>query len=219
MIALIDYGAGNLTSVRKALTALGADFTVPASTDVCAQASGIIVPGVGHFAATAALEGDWLPAIRSAVAAGVPLFGICLGMQWLLDGSDEAPEVQGLGVIRGRISKLENDPDRRLKVPHVGWNALDFRPANATGRLPRLFEDLPTGAQVYFTHSYAAPVTDECVASTTHANTFSSVVERDNIFGVQFHPEKSGTAGLQILRNFLKACRPPLPKAAAEHAC
>jgi glutamine amidotransferase len=205
VIALIDYGAGNLTSVRKALTALGADFTVPASAGVCAQASGIIVPGVGHFAATAALEGEWLQAIRSAAAAGVPLFGICLGMQWLFDGSDEAPEVQGLGVIRGRISKLQNDPDRRLKVPHVGWNALDFRPTEP-GRPPRLFEDLPSGAQVYFTHSYAAPVTDECVASTTHANTFSSVVERGNIFGVQFHPEKSGTAGLQILRNFLKAC-------------
>ena len=219
MIALIDYGAGNLTSVRKALTALGADFTVPASSDVCAQASGIIVPGVGHFAATAALEGEWLQAIRSAVRAGVPLFGICLGMQWLFDGSDEAPEVQGLGVIRGRISKLDNDPDRRLKVPHVGWNALDFLPAKAPGRPPRLFEDLPSGAQVYFTHSYAAPVTEECVASTTHANTFSSVVERGNIFGVQFHPEKSGTAGLQILRNFLKACAPPSPKASAGQRC
>jgi glutamine amidotransferase len=210
VIALIDYGAGNLTSVRKALTALGADFTVPASTDACAQASGIIVPGVGHFAATAALEGQWLHAIRSAATAGVPLLGICLGMQWLFDGSDEAPEVQGLGVIRGRISKLQNDPERRMKVPHVGWNALDFRPSTASGaRSPRLFDDLPSGAQVYFTHSYAAPVTDECVASTEHANTFSSVVERDNIFGVQFHPEKSGPAGLQILRNFLTVCGPP----------
>jgi glutamine amidotransferase len=207
MIALIDYGAGNLTSVRKALTALGAGFTVPASTDVCATASGIIVPGVGHFAATAALEGEWLQAIRSAVAAGVPLLGICLGMQWLFDGSDEAPEVQGLGVIRGRISKLRNDPGRRLKVPHVGWNALDFRSAAASDApSPRLFANLSSGAQVYFTHSYAAPVTEECVASTSHANTFSSVVERGSVFGVQFHPEKSGTAGLQILRNFLQAC-------------
>ena len=214
MIALIDYGAGNLTSVRKALTALGADFTVPASTDVCAQASGIIVPGVGHFAATAALEGEWLLAIRSAVSAGVPLLGICLGMQWLFEGSDEAPEVEGLGVIPGRIGRLQNDLERRLKVPHVGWNALDFRTSGA-----RLFQGLSSGAQVYFTHSYAAPVTVECVASTAHANTFSSVVERDNIFGVQFHPEKSGNAGLQILRNFLTVCGTPSRKASALPAC
>ena len=200
MIALIDYGAGNLTSVRKALTALGADFTVPTSTAACEGSSGIIVPGVGHFAATAALEGDWLRSIKAAVTSGVPLLGICLGMQWLFDGSDEAPEVQGLGVIHGQIARLQNDPGRRLKVPHVGWNSLDF------SGTARLFEGLTSGAQVYFTHSYAAPVTDECVASTQHANTFSSVVERDNIFGVQFHPEKSGEAGLQILRNFVRVC-------------
>ena len=214
MIALIDYGAGNLTSVRKALTALGAEFVVPSSPEVCSQASGIIVPGVGHFAATAALEGEWLQSIRSAVTAGVPLFGICLGMQWLFEGSDEAPEVQGLGVVPGRITKLENDPGRRLKVPHVGWNALNFRSGRA-----RLFEGLAPGAQVYFTHSYAAPVTAECVASTEHANTFSSVVERDNIFGVQFHPEKSSDAGLQILRNFLRVCAPASPKVRAGQRC
>ena len=214
MIALIDYGAGNLTSVRKALAALGADFTVPASIDACTQVSGIIVPGVGHFAATAALEGEWRQAIRSAVAAGIPLLGICLGMQWLFDGSDEAPDVKGLGVIPGRISRLQSDPERRLKVPHVGWNALDFRTGGA-----RLFQGLSSGAQVYFTHSYAAPITDECVASTAHANTFSSVVERDNLFGVQFHPEKSGNAGLQILRNFLTVCGPLSPKAPAGAAC
>jgi glutamine amidotransferase len=210
VIALIDYGAGNLTSVRKALTALRADFTIPTSTDACGQASGIIVPGVGHFAATAALEGEWLQALKAAVTAGVPLLGICLGMQWLFDGSDEAPEVQGLGVIHGRITKLQNDPDRRLKVPHVGWNALEF-----TGTA-RLLEGLTSGSQVYFTHSYAAPVTGDCVAATEHANTFSSVVERDNIFGVQFHPEKSGDAGLQILRNFVRVCGPPPPPPAGQ---
>jgi glutamine amidotransferase len=213
VIALIDYGAGNLTSVRKALTALGADFTVPTSTGACEQASGIIVPGVGHFAATAALEGEWLQAIASAVGAGTPLLGICLGMQWLFDGSDEAPEVQGLGIIHGRIAKLQNDLARRLKVPHVGWNALEFRGT------ARLLQGLTPGSQVYFTHSYAAPVTGECVASTEHANTFSSVVERDNVFGVQFHPEKSGDAGLQILRNFLQVCGPPSPKAPAGQGC
>jgi glutamine amidotransferase len=217
VIALIDYGAGNLTSVRKALTALGADFTVPSTVDACRDASGIIVPGVGHFAATAALEDEWLDAIGSAVASGVPLLGICLGMQWLFAGSDEAPEVRGLGVIPGRITRLQNDPSRRLKVPHVGWNALEFQPPN--GGQARLFQGLSSGAQVYFTHSYAAPVTGECVAATVHANTFSSVVERDNIFGVQFHPEKSGEAGLQILRNFLRACGPPSPTASAGQRC
>jgi glutamine amidotransferase len=217
VIALIDYGAGNLTSVRKALTALGADFTIPSSVDACRTASGIIVPGVGHFAATAALEGAWLDAIRSALVSGVPLLGICLGMQWLFEGSDEASAVRGLGVIPGRITRLQNDPIRRLKVPHVGWNSLEFRRVN--GAQARLLQGLPSGAQVYFTHSYAAPMTDECVASTAHANTFSSVVERDNIFGVQFHPEKSGDAGLQILRNFLRVCGPPAPKATAGQAC
>jgi glutamine amidotransferase len=202
VIALIDYGAGNLTSVKKALGALGAAFTVPASPEACGKASGIVVPGVGHFAATAALEGAWKEAIARAVQVGTPLLGICLGMQWLFEGSDEAPEVKGLGLIRGRIARLVGDPARSLKVPHVGWNALEFRAPDA-----RLLQGLATGVQVYFTHSYAAPVTPECVASTTHAGTFASVVERGRVFGVQFHPEKSGDVGLQILRNFLEACR------------
>jgi len=200
VIALVDYGAGNLTSVRKALTALGADFIVPSTPDDCRQARGIIVPGVGHFGATAALDSPWRAAIGDAARSGRPLFGICVGMQWLFEGSEEAPEVDGLGVIAGRIARLAGDPVQRLKVPHVGWNSLEFR-----GRA-RLLQGLTTGAQVYFTHSYAAPVTPECVASTTHANTFSSAVEWDNIFGVQFHPEKSGDAGLHILRNFLEIC-------------
>ena len=224
MIALIDYGAGNLTSVRKALTWLGADFIVPATPAECATARGVIVPGVGHFAATAALKGEWRAAIGEAVRGGTPLLGICLGMQWLFEGSDEAPEVAGLGVIPGRIVRLQGDAERRLKIPHVGWNALDFRPSTALGTSPsaalganpsttsgtsgeaRLLKGLSSGAPVYFTHSYAAPVTTECVAATTHSSTFAAVVERDNIFGVQFHPEKSGDAGLQVLRNFLQAC-------------
>jgi len=201
VIALVDYGAGNLTSVRKALTALGADFIVPSAPDELRGARGLIVPGVGHFGTTAALDAPWRDAIGGAVRSGLPLFGICVGMQWLFDGSDEAPGVAGLGVIAGRITRLAGDAERRLKVPHVGWNSLDFRGTS------RLLQGLATGAQVYFTHSYAAPITPECVASTTHANSFSSVVERDNLFGVQFHPEKSGEAGLTILRNFLETCR------------
>ena len=198
MIALVDYGAGNLTSVRKALSALRAEFTTPARPDELTSASAVIVPGVGHFAATSALDEPWREAIGAAARQGTPLFGICVGMQWLFEGSDEAPGVAGLGVMQGRIARLDGDADRRLKVPHVGWNALDFT------RAARLLRGLDSGAQVYFTHSYAAPVTSECVAATTHANTFAAAVERDNVFGVQFHPEKSGDAGLQILRNFLE---------------
>jgi glutamine amidotransferase len=201
VIALVDYGAGNLTSVKKALTSLGASFVVPSDPSECRRASAVIVPGVGHFAATARLDAPWREAIGDTTRSGTPLFGICVGMQWLFQGSDEAPGVAGLGVMPGRISRLDGNADQRLKVPHVGWNALTFtQPA-------RLLAGLAAGSQVYFTHSYAAPVTADCVASTTHANTFSSVVERDNIFGVQFHPEKSGDVGLQILRNFLEIVR------------
>jgi len=201
VIALVDYGAGNLTSVRKALSALGAEFMTPEQPPDVKGARAVIVPGVGHFAATSALHEEWRVAIGGAARAGTPLFGICVGMQWLFEGSDEAPGVAGLGVMKGRITRLDGDAEKRLKVPHVGWNALDFT------REARLLRGLDSGAQVYFTHSYAAPVTSECIAATTHANTFAAAVERDNIFGVQFHPEKSGDAGLQILRNFLEICR------------
>jgi len=200
VIALIDYKAGNLTSVRKALAFLGSDFIVPESPAQCAGAKGLIVPGVGHFSATEALDANWRQTVRAAVDEGTPLLGICVGMQWLFEGSDEAPGVPGLGLMQGRIARLEGNAEARLKVPHVGWNALDIRGQG------RLLQGLSSGAQVYFTHSYAAPVTDACAASTAHGTLFSSAVERDNVFGVQFHPEKSGEAGLQILRNFLTVC-------------
>jgi len=201
VIALVDYGAGNLTSVRKALSALGAEFMTPEQPSDLTGARAVIVPGVGHFAATSALDGEWRQTIGDAARAGTPLFGICVGMQWLFEGSEEAPGVAGLGVMKGRIARLDGDAEKRLKVPHVGWNALDFT------RDARLLRGLDSGAQVYFTHSYAAPVTTECIAATTHANTFAAAVERENVFGVQFHPEKSGDAGLQILRNFLEIAR------------
>ncbi len=234
MIALIDYGAGNLTSVRKALTALGADFATPARPEECARFSALIVPGVGNFAATSALVGPWRDALAETVRRGTPLLGICLGMQWLFEGSDEAPDVLGLGVLEGRVTRLRGNAEAGLKIPHVGWNALNFR--GHTGSAPRphhhptsgadllaapkprsgeggsgprgrILAGLDDGAHVYFTHSYAAPVTDACVAATTHVDTFAAVVERDNVFGVQFHPEKSSDAGLQIIRNFLEVTR------------
>jgi glutamine amidotransferase len=133
VIALIDYGAGNLTSVKKALTALGAEFSVPGSPDACAGASGLIVPGVGHFSATTALGPPWREAIAASVREGTPLLGICVGMQWLYEGSEEAPGVPGLGVLPGRCRLLSGDAAERLKIPHVGWNALDLCGANPSG--------------------------------------------------------------------------------------
>ena len=212
MITLIDYGAGNLTSVRKALSALGAVVDTPQSPAECARASGVIVPGVGNFAATSALVGPWRNTISETVRRGTPLLGICLGMQWLFEGSDEAPDVPGLGVLEGRVTRLRGDAVAGLKIPHVGWNALKFRGptsrgADLSGPRSRMLAGLDDGAHVYFTHSYAAPITEACVAATTHGDTFASVVERGNVFGVQFHPEKSSDAGLQIIRNFLEVTR------------
>lgn len=192
-IALIDYGAGNLTSVRKGFAAAGAELLSPRHPEDLTGVAAIVVPGVGHFGATATLDGAWRDAIREAVGLGVPLLGICLGLQWLFAGSDEAPEARGLGAIPGRCTRL---PSGR-KVPHVGWNSIEIiRPS-------RLLAGLRDGTQVYFTHSYAAPVTDECAAVTTYGDRFAAAVERDNVFGVQFHPEKSGAAGIAVLRNFV----------------
>jgi len=200
MIALIDYGAGNLTSVRKALAAAGAEFVTPRTPAGLAGAAGVIVPGVGHFGATASLDGPWRAAIRARVAEGCPLFGICLGMQWLFDESTEAPGVAGLGLLAGRCTRLDNQGGA-LKVPHVGWNALSFP------RQTRLLDGVRSGTYVYFTHSYAAPITAAAAATTSYGNTFASAVEQDHVFGVQFHPEKSSDAGIQMIGNFLARCR------------
>lgn len=195
MIALVDYGAGNLTSVQKAFTALGAPIFTPQSPPDLNRADAIVVPGVGHFDATRSLAHGWESTIRGRVQAGVPILGICLGMQWLFDGSDEAPLVRGLGALRGTVQRLS--APRPLKVPHVGWNTL-------TPRRPcRILAGVEPEAFVYFSHSFAVPVTPECAATTCHGTTFAAAVERDHVVGVQFHPEKSGDAGLRILRNFV----------------
>jgi imidazole glycerol-phosphate synthase subunit HisH len=201
-IALIDYKAGNLTSVKKALATIGADVFVPATPDELAVAQGIIVPGVGHFAATRALDETWIAAILERIGEGRPLFGICLGMQWLFEGSDEAPDLPGLGLLAGRCYRLgQAGPEGlapQIKVPHVGWNSLNLT------RESMIAEGVPQGAQVYFTHSYVAPVTDDAIAVTQHGELFAAIVQHGQISGVQFHPEKSGDVGLRVLRNFLE---------------
>ncbi len=213
-IALIDYGAGNLTSVRKALTHLGARYDTPAAPAALESVRGVIVPGVGNFDATSALDNTWRRAIAGVVERGGLLLGICLGLQWLFEGSAEAPERAGFGAMAGRCRLIEpsangdeateaggdagSDVGQRLKVPHVGWNSL------RRTRDSWVLDGVAEGDQVYFTHSYAAPVTGDCVASTTYGIEFASLVERDRLVGMQFHPEKSGDIGLRLFRNVLE---------------
>ena len=196
MIALIDYHAGNLTSVKKALATIGADVFVPQHPEDLAKAHGVIVPGVGHFGATRTLDRPWVDAILERIGEGRPLLGICLGMQWLFEGSDEAPDCPGLGILGGRCYRL--GAAGRVKVPHVGWNTLDI-PRHAS-----IIEGVAPGAQVYFTHSYVVPITTDTVAVSDHGEPFAAVVQHGQVAGVQFHPEKSSDVGLRVLRNFLE---------------
>ena len=195
MIAVVDYKAGNLTSVMKALAAVGADAVSTDDPEIVRQAGKIILPGVGHFQATTFLEQRGLRhAIEERAAQGVPFLGICVGLQWLFQGSTEAPRTPGLGAFDATCERFP--PGQ--KVPHVGWNSLTINDES------RLLHGVPSGSFVYFTHSYHAPVIQDTVAVTEYGLPFTAAVERANIMGVQFHPEKSGPAGLQILRNFLE---------------
>lgn len=207
MIALIDYGAGNLTSVRKAFAAIGAEVYTPETPGDLERAGAVVVPGVGHFDATRAIDGEWTAAILARLGEGRPLFGICLGMQWLFEGSEEA-DCPGLGLLAGQCVRLTVDDAARdrpnggdLKIPHVGWNSLDVRSEAS------IADGIAPNTQVYFTHSYAPPVTADTVAVTEHGQPFASIVQRGQVAGVQFHPEKSGEAGLRILRNFMELAR------------
>ncbi|HVJ09686.1 MAG TPA: imidazole glycerol phosphate synthase subunit HisH [Acidisarcina sp.] len=195
MIAVIDYRAGNLTSVMKALSALHAGATVTADPDEVRKASKVILPGVGHFAATRLLQEQGLSeAVRDSIARGVPFLGICVGLQWLFEGSTEAPDDKGLGIFSGMCERFPAG----AKVPHVGWNSISVRPGS------RLMAQINEGEFVYYTHSYRAPVIKDTVAVTEYGEPFTGAVERDNVMGVQFHPEKSGTAGMRILKNFVE---------------
>jgi glutamine amidotransferase len=197
VIALVDDNAGNLTSVRKALATIGADVFVPTQPSDLPRARAIIVPGVGHFAATRALGPEWIDALLTSIGEGRPLLGICLGMQWLYESSEEAPDLKGLAVLSGRCVRLEANHAATIKIPHVGWNSLTIT------RETSIVAGVPSGAQVYFTHSYVAPITPHTAAVTEHGAVFAAIVQRGHVAGVQFHPEKSGKVGLRILRNFL----------------
>jgi glutamine amidotransferase len=195
-VTVIDYKAGNLTSVLKALRHLGAE---PEVTDgdlsLLESAERIVLPGVGHFAATERLDSTGLTgAIRAAAARGVPFLGICVGMQWLYAGSSEAPTQPGLGHFPEKCAHFAESSE---KVPHVGWNSLEVKKGS------RLLAGVEPGEYVYFTHSFKGPVSDDTAATTFYIEPFAAAVERDNVMGVQFHPEKSGETGLKILRNFL----------------
>ena len=202
MIAIVDYGAGNLRSVELALARLGVHTRVTADPDMLALADGLILPGVGAFSdAMAALgRSGTIPAVLEAVGAGRPLLGICLGMQLLLDGSEEGPGVPGLGLIPGEVRRL---PGCGLKIPHMGWNSLT--PAKPSP----LFKGLPEEPYVYFVHSYACKAADpaDVLAVTDYGVPFHAAVQRGRILGFQFPPEKSGDVGQKLLANFVEMVR------------
>jgi len=197
-VTLIDYGAGNVPSVERALRRLGAQVETTNAAEQIAAARCLVLPGVGHCAALiAALDAHSLrQPIRKAIESGAAFLGICLGLQALYESSEEAAELQSLGILPGRVTRLPET----VKLPHMGWNTL-----KAT-RPSRLLDSIPADSYFYFAHSFAAPASgNESAATCIHGREFIALLEKENIYGVQFHPEKSGAAGVQVLRNFLRA--------------
>jgi glutamine amidotransferase len=200
MIAIFNYGAGNLRSVENTLDSIGAKYEIVSSAEGLLGADKIILPGVGHF-------GQLIRSIDSLgvretfkerIAAGVPFLGICLGMQALFESSEEAPELQGFGVYPGQVRRFAAD----ARVPHMGWNELELQ-----GR-PRLLQGVGARPYVYFAHSYYVPAEvagERAAAICEYGIRYAAAIESENVFGVQFHPEKSGDLGQQVVRNFL-AC-------------
>ena len=196
MIAIFDYGAGNLRSVQNTLGELGCEYTLVRDSDGLRAATKILLPGVGHFGQMMrALDAL---AVRQTlierIAAGVPFLGICLGMQALFETSEEAPEVRGLGIYPGTVQRFPID----ARVPHMGWNELEVRPGS------KLIHDLPARPYVYFAHSYYVPENPRASATCAYELTYTAALESANVYGVQFHPEKSGAVGLKIVSNFLE---------------
>ena len=201
MIAIIDYDAGNIRSVEKAFVSLGEDVTVTRDAEVLQKADKVVLPGVGNFGdCMQNLERFGLvPVIREIASGGKPFLGICVGLQLLVEESEESPGVKGLGILKGRILRI---PEREnLKIPHMGWNSIHLIRQNGSGRL---FRGIPEQSYVYFVHSYYLKAADEGIvtATTEYGVTIHASVEKGNVFATQFHPEKSSDTGLAILRNF-----------------
>lgn len=198
MIAIIDYDAGNIKSVEKALITLSQDVIVTRNPEAILNADKVILPGVGSFgdAMGKLREYGLVKVIEQVVEKNTPFLGICLGLQLLFESSEETPGVEGLGILKGKIVKIPENGD--LKIPHMGWNSLHFQNDG------RLFADLPEDSYVYFVHSYYLQAEDESIvkATTDYSTCIHASVEKDNVFACQFHPEKSSDVGLTILRNF-----------------
>jgi len=196
MITILDYGAGNLRSVQNTLGAIGASYGLTNTAEGLQAAEKIILPGVGHFGQMMrTLDQLGLrQALTERIRRGVPFLGICLGLQGMFESSAEAPEVAGLGLFPGRIERFPE----HARVPHMGWNELVFKPES------RLLRGVKPHPYLYFAHSYYAPVMEATAATCTYEVPYTAVLEKDNVFGVQFHPEKSGPLGLQIVQNFVE---------------
>jgi glutamine amidotransferase len=193
---IVNYGAGNIRSVENTLAELGAEYEVTDEPGAVQRATKIILPGVGHF-------GQMMQAIdrlglrqplKEKIASGIPFLGICVGLQCLFEKSEEAPGEPGLGVLQGEIKRFVGD----ARIPHMGWNSLEqLRPT-------RLLNGLDASAYTYFAHSFYAPVTTATAATCTYLHPYSAILELENLHAVQFHPEKSGPVGLQVMKNFLE---------------
>lgn len=200
MIAIIDYDAGNIKSVEKAMTYLGQEALITREHDTLLHADKVILPGVGAFgdAMEKLREYGLVSVIEQIVSKDTPFLGICLGLQLLFEESEETPGVAGLGLLPGRIERIPDCPG--LKIPHMGWNSIEIRPDS------RLFQNVPNQSYVYFVHSYylRAKNLEDVVATTEYSTQIHASVEHNHIFACQFHPEKSSTVGLQILKNFIE---------------
>ncbi len=198
MITIIDYGAGNIRSIEKAMQFLGEEVCLTGDPEKVRTAEKLILPGVGNFGdAMRNLDRSGLSdAVRDAAGRGTPLMGICLGLQLLFERSEESPEAEGLGILKGEILRIPDAPG--LKIPHMGWNSLHLQNGG------RLFEGIAEGTYVYFVHSYYLRAAEETIvkATTEYGVTIHAAVEKDNVFATQFHPEKSSEKGLEMLRNF-----------------
>lgn len=203
MLAIIDYDAGNIKSVEKALQFIGEDAVITREQEQILQADGVILPGVGSFGDAMDKLNSYglVEIIRKCVDRGIPFLGICLGLQLLFESSEESPGVQGLQLLKGKIVRIPSLPG--LKVPHIGWNNLEL------SNQGRLFEGLPENPYVYFVHSFYLQAADESqvTATTEYGVRIHASVEKGNVFGCQFHPEKSSDAGLEILRNFIRVTK------------